>query len=1052
MYKLLLLLTGCIFSVSLYAQKTTITGKVIDDTKQPVPGVNILVEGTTSGTITNFDGEYTLNLKDASKAKLVYSFIGYKSKIEEVNGRTNINVVLESAFTELNEVVAVGYGTMKKRDLLGSVGSISNEQLTKTPTPDVATAIAGKVTGVKISSNEGAPGSSISIRVRGGGSITQDNSPLYIIDGFPSEEGLAFLDPSDIETIDILKDASSAAIYGARGANGVVIVTTKSGKKGKTSIKFDAYYGVKKVSNSMDMMNPYDFVLLQYENHQKSPESMQSFKNLYGEWSELDGLYANRKGVDWQEEMFGRNAIIQNYNLGVNGGNSKTKYNISLNHNNNDGIMINSGFGRNSARMKLDQKIGKFVEASFIFGYIDQKYFGMSTSGESAHFNKMTHIARYRPTIGKNGQDSDLITMDDDPALDDSGNVQQNPIVSSEAETRETRTKNTTLNGSFKFKITKDLYFKVAGGIKSNVRRKDSYDALRSIKAKRNNSAEGYRDYSEKDSWNYSMILNYNKDFERSSFSVLLGNEQLYNSSISTRSFATGFTNDEINLNNFSIAVPNYMSSNAEEDRLLSFFTRVNYSLNDKYLFNATLRADGSSKFGPNNRFGYFPSGSFAWRFSEEDFMNGVSTLSNGKLRVSYGVSGNNRIPNYAYMPTMGAVSYGMGNVYTSAMAQQRLANPDLKWEATHSLNAGVDLGFWDQRVSFTADFYVARTKDLLLNSLVPYTMGHSSVIKNIGETENRGMEFAINTVNVKTKNFEWTSNFNISFNKNKVVALADGQKAMYVNSGWAGKKFTENDYVVEVGSPIGQMYGYVSDGLMQVDDFNYDATTKKYALKKGVPNTVGDDNVQPGFRKYKDLNEDGVINSKDRKVIGDANPIHFGGFTNTFQYKNFDLSIFFNWSYGNDIYNANKIYYTHGFDRNKNVLAVTNDRWKTFNASGDFVSTPDELKALNANATQPVYDGNVVYRSADDNIEDGSYLRLNNITIGYTLPKQSLKSVGIKSLRVYGTANNLYTWTTYSGFDPEVSTRNSSGLTPGVDWGAYPRSMTFILGVNLAF
>lgn len=1051
MKKILLFAAGLLFGIGAFAQSHKVSGKVSEESGEFLPGVNVIIKGTTTGVTTDFDGNYILEIDNPNGAVLQFSFIGFEPVETSVKGRSKIDVVLKSSMMQLDEVVAVGYGTMKKRDLTGSVSSISSDQISRTPTPDVATAIAGKVSGVQITSSEGAPGAAMTIRVRGGGSITQDNSPLYVIDGFPSEDGINFLDPSDIESIDILKDASSAAIYGSRGANGVVIITTKGGEIGKARINFDAYYGIKKVSSSMGVMKPYDFVKLQYENAENE-EELQSFENTYGTWDELKDLYEGREGIDWQDEMFGGDATIQNYKLSVAGGTKATKYSFSFSRNDSEGIMVSSGFERNNFRLKIDQKVNDFVEASVIASYQEQKTFGMGTSESNATFSKLTHIAQYRPTIGKFGNDQDLITSDEDPLLvDDSGNVLQNPLVSAEAEHREKLRKQTTINASLKFNLMDGLYAKVDAGLRSYNQRTEKFDGLRSVAGKRNGGAFGYIRYDESRDWNYSAILNYSKEIGSHDFNVLIGHEQTYAFDQMLRTDVSGFQDDLIGLADLSQGVPVSSESFEVEDKLISFFGRVNYSLLDRYLFSATMRADGSSKFGPKNKYGYFPSGSFGWRISEEGFMNNVDPISNLKIRLSYGVSGNNRIPNYAYMSVFSPVSYGFNNTTQTGIVPNNLPNEDLKWESTHSANFGVDLGLLDQRIRLSADFYKARTKDLLLNATIPAISGYTSTIKNIGETENKGMEFSIQTVNIKKKNFEWSTNFNISFNKNKVVKLANNQQERLEKAGWSDNTFTEKDYLVKVGEPIGLMYGYVSDGLYGVEDFIYNADSESYTLKDGIafdPN----DAPQPGWAKYKNLTgDDTTIDSEDRKVIGNANPTHYGGITNTFSYKNWDLSVFMNWSYGNDIYNANKMYFTRGYRDNKNVLSSLNNRWSTLDAGGQRVTDPAALTELNKNATAPVYNGNTVAKFHSGIVEDGSFLRLNNITLGYTVPKKLLTRFNLSSLRFYATANNIHTWTKYSGFDPEVSTRNSNGLTPGVDWGAYPRSKTFIFGVNIS-
>jgi len=1055
MKKVLLFLFGLFICGGLFSQEMQVSGIVTDNTGLGLPGVSVFVKGTTNGTVTSMDGDYSIKIDKANGELLVFSFIGFDTQEVNIKGKARIDVLLKVSTTDLEEVVAIGYGTMKKKSLTGSISSVSSKDIMNMPTVNVATALAGKVSGVQITSSEGSPDAGITIRVRGGGSITQSNSPLYVIDGFPSEDGINFIDPSDIETVDILKDASSAAIYGARGANGVILITTKSGEKGKTRISVDSYIGFKNIAKKMDMMNPYDFVKLQYENQQEERYS-EGFKRIYGEYDELESLYSNREGIDWQDEVFGGNATIKKHKFSVSGGTKATKYSFSFARDDNEGVMVNSGFERNSMRLKLDQKINDFIKASVNTSYLEQKTYGMGTSESNSNFNKLTHIARYRPTIGKEGNDRDLIDMDEDPAFaDDEGNVQQNPLVSAIAEHRSNDRKITTINASFDFDLAQGLTARLSGGLKNGTQRIERFDGERSVTARRKGSPFGSISYRENRDWSYATTLNYKKNIGGlHRVNLLVGHEQVHKSYKNLYTEVTGFPNDDIGLGNMGLGIPSKTTSYNSETGLISFFGRANYSLKDKYLLTATFRADASSKFGKDNLWGYFPSASLAWRISDEDFLASADNLSNMKLRVSYGASGNDRIGIDLSKSQFALASYGFNNGTEMGVVPTNIPNSGLKWETTYSGNIGLDLGFYNQRIIFTSDFYKGNTRDLLLNKKVPLTTGYSTQMVNIGETENMGMEFSLNTVNIRTKDFEWTSNINISFNKNEVKKLADGQTSFMAKSGWYSQ-LTDNDYLIRVGDPLGQMYGYVLDEMYRVSDFDYDSNGQNFTIKDGVA-FDGNDVPQPGTIKYKDISgpdgvPDGKIDADDRTVIGNANPIHFGGFTNTFRYKQFDLSVFMNWSYGNDVYNANKIYYTRGFERHKNVLAVLNDRWTNVDGGGQFITNPAALAEMNKNAKYPSYDGNTVTRFHSGAVEDASFLRISNVTLGYNLPKRLVRKMHLNRLRVYATANNLYTFTNYSGFDPEVSTRNRSGLTPGVDWGAYPRSKTYILGVNIS-
>ncbi|SHE81914.1 TonB-linked outer membrane protein, SusC/RagA family [Mariniphaga anaerophila] len=1039
-----------------YGQGLIIKGIVTSEQGETLPGVNVVVQGTTSGTVTGIDGNYSLNVPNPAEDVLMFSFIGFETQYIQVAGKTNIDVVMETSYNELDEVIAIGYGTVRKRDLTGSVASADVAELAKAPVSNLAEALNGRVSGVQVQTTEGAPGAEVKIRVRGGGSITQSNEPLYIIDGFPTEGGLSLLDPSEIESIDVLKDASSTAIYGARGANGVILITTKGGKVGKTRVNYDAYFGVKQLAKKLDVLSPYEFVLLDYERNLGDASVMESWFNRYGSFADIQSNYANRPGIDWQDEVFGSPVNNQYHKVSISGGTENTKYNLSYSVNDDQGIMVNSGFKRNSANFNFDHKVSEKLKASASIRYTDQTFYGMGTSSQGSRFNKLEHIVRYRPTIGIKGSDEDLVNLDEDPIyLDDSGNVMQNPLASAEAEHKETETRVLSMNAKLDYNLFKGLTYTLTLGMRTSDQRREIFNGARSVTAKRSGGPSGSLRHTDRRGYSYSNVLNYNKRIQKKhKINLMVGQEEVYNEGRWFEASSNQFPNDDIGLADLSLGtLPGIPASYEEDDRLLSFFGRANYAYQDKYLFTATMRADGSTKFGSGNKYGYFPSASIAWRAVEEEFIKSLDLFSNLKFRLSYGIAGNNRIPNYQSLALLGSDYYAIQNTPQISVASTVLPNPDLKWETTVSRNFGVDLGFLDQRIQLTAEAYQTNTKDLLLRAQIPLTSGYSSMILNVGETRNKGFELNLNTVNVSSRNFEWRTNFNISFNKNKVVALTDGSDSFLYASDWG---LVGNDYIVKVGEQIGSMYGYQTDGLFQVEDFNYDAATGKYTLKEGIPY---DPNwyPEPGFWKIKDISgpdgePDGIIDPNDRSIIGNASPIHYGGITNSFSYKNFDLSVFLNWSYGNDIYNANKINYTNYSGPSKNTLANVKDRWISIDGNGNRVTDPTILAELNKGAIMPVYNGSGANNMLHSwGIEDGSFLRINNVSLGYTLPKSVLTKLSISNLRVYTTVYNIHTFTNYSGYDPEVSTRESSGVTPGVDFGAYPKSRSIVFGVNLS-
>lgn len=1069
--RICLLLVAFFVSLVAHAQTGKITGTVESESGEKLPGVSVSVKGTTIGTITNANGYYELNVSEVAKSTLVYSFIGFKKLERKIEGKQKIDVSLKEETTQLEEVVAVGYGTMKKKDLTGAITTVDMSDMEKIPASNVAQAISGKVAGVQITSSEGEPGAGISIRVRGGGSITQDNEPLYVIDGFPTEDGMSTLDPSDIESIDILKDASSTAIYGARGANGVVVITTKGGKAKKTTVNFDAYFGIKQLSKKLDVLSTYDFVKLDYErstygkpydDEGNMTEGYEGHATRYGTWEEHENLYRNRAGIDWQEESFGNKAYTQSYKLSVNGGSKLARYNFGYTHFDEDGLMINSGFARDNAKLKLDITPNDKLDIQANISYITQEKYGSGTSSEGERFNKMGHIIQYRPTIGKQGKDQDLIDLDEDPALEtESGNIMQNPIASAEAEKRSWQREILTMNASLQYKITKHLTVKIYGGMRDENRRTDAFFGSRSIVAKRT-SIQGWIRNDEINSLNNTNLLVYENTIGKHAFSLTLGNEQTYQQGKWFRAGASGFPNDDIGLGDLSQGtVPDVPQSEEYESMLVSFFGRAFYNYKERYLFTATLRADGSSKFGEGNKWGYFPSASFAWRAGQEDFIQQLNTFSNLKFRLGYGQSGNNRIGNYESLATLSSVTYPINGSAQIGVKPDRLPNPNLKWETTSTLNFGLDLGFLEQRIQLTAEFYKNKTTDLLLNATVPFTSGFATKQMNIGETQNKGMEFVLSTVNIDRRDFSWETSLNISFNRNQINSLVGTQQDFKESSEWTS--YIASDYIVKVGEPVGQMYGWITDGLYQVEDFNYDNKTGTYTLKEGVADNPNNP-AQPGSWKFKDIAGatdangnpmgDGVINDEDRSVIGDANPVHFGGITNNFSYKQFDLSVFMDWSWGNEVYNASKLFYTLGDSDNRNVLGFVRDRWSTIDANGMEVTDPAALAEMNQGASMARVDelGINKMRLHSWAIEDGSFFRINNISLGYNIPKRYLKRVGISACRLYATANNIYTFTNYSGFSPEVSTRNSKGVTPGVDYGAYPRSRSYVFGVNVSF
>lgn len=1058
-------LTLVLGGMSAFAQSQTVTGKVVDSEGEEVIGGSVSLKGASGvGTVTDMNGNYSLKVNDASKDVLVFSYVGMTTQEVKVNKRRVVNVTLQADAVMLDEVVAIGYATVKRKDLTGSVASVGAAEIAKVPVSDVTQALAGRMSGVLVQQAEGAPGSTISIRVRGGISITQSNEPLYIIDGFPSEDGMSTLDPAEIETIDVLKDASSTAIYGARGANGVVVITTKNGSKGggKATVTFDSYVGVKKIAKTLDVLSPLEFVKLDYERTlwrigtgDGGADALTSWTNRYGQYSDIEANYAGREGIDWQDETLGRTALTQNYRVAVSGKTDRLSYSLAYSYYNEEGAMVYSGNKKHNISFNINHAVNNWLTVNSRISYDYMRVEGMGTSGNSDRFNKMQHILQYRPTVGIVGDDSDLLAGEDPILTDDSGNVMQNPLISAAEETNDREWRTFQANGGATIKIWKGLSFRSTVGMRYQTRRNDVFYGAESITAKRS-SINGSITNIESSSVQNSNVLTYAWKNRAHDVTAMLGHEYVTKWTRQFSAGATQFPNDDIGLADLSLGTPSTPTSSENyDDKLLSFFARVNYGFKDKYLFTASLRADGSSKFGKNNKWGYFPAVSAAWRLSEEKFIKDLGVFSDLKLRIGYGLAGNNRISSYQSLAIMSSVTAAKENGAQAGYASKQVPNPDLKWEANKTFNLGVDFGFLNQRITLSPEFYINKSSNLLLNAKLPYSSGYTTMMINAGETQNTGVDITLNTVNIQNKNFTWNTSVTFSHNKNKVNKLTGEDVQLYLASfGYSGAGASHQ---IGVGQPLGQFYGYVTDGLYQVSDFDYDAATGKYTLKDGVPYHGNKQDVQPGYWKFKNVDgsEDNLITESDKTIIGNASPKFYGGINNTFTYKNFDLSVFLTYSYGAEVLNATKLTNTKTALTNKNVLAIANEdnRWITVDNAGNLITDPEELAAINQGKTVAAFGDNGSNNTYIHSwaIEDASFLKLSNVTLGYTFPKRIIKKIGLSKLRLYATGNNLLTWTPYTGFDPEVSTMSSS-LTPGVDFGAYPRSRSFVFGINVAF
>lgn len=1063
----IMLLLGILMCNVTYAQSaTSVSGIVKDETGMPIPGANVVEKGTKNSASTDFDGKYNIRVSN-SKSELVFSYIGYEDLTQQVGQKKTVDVSLKSATSKLDEVVIIGYGTSKKSDLTGSVVSIGGGDLKKQAIPNVAETLTGRVAGVSVTSSEGSPDADIKIRIRGGGSLTQDASPLYIVDGFPIAR-LSDVSPSDIDTMTILKDASSTAIYGSRGANGVILITTKKGKNGKVSVSYNMSYGVKKLVKTLDVLSAGDYTKWQYE-YSLLSNKPETFTKYFGNYQDLD-QYENLPSNNWQKQVFGRLGETQTRDLGIRGGSDMLSFNFNYAHYDETAIMRESDFKRDNLSLSLKSKAGEKVDLSFTVRYANTTVNGggSTISGENTRDSRLKNTLLYTP-IALSG----LKTEDIDEA--NSSNLVNPLTIISDTDRTQNRV-NYNLLGGFGWKVLDDLKFNSDFGL-NNYTTSDNRFYGSTTYYVRNNVESQFQNMpalgmvtKNEQTFRNANTLNY--DFKKilgdsHRLKVLLGQEMINSSvnanTIMIQGFPT-FVNFDKAVDYTTLGTPLSVNNyNFADDKLLSFFGRVNYDLNDRYLFTASYRADGSSKFLGDNRWGYFPSIAGAWKISEESFLENATWINALKLRLSYGQAGNNNIPSgqtTKYFNSSNSVYInGVSNFLASP---DTMTNPNLKWETTISQNLGLDFDFFKGRISGSVEAYKNITKDLLI--LFPVTgVGYTNQYRNLGETQNKGIEASLNLSAIQKEKYGLDFSFNIGINQNRVNSIGSLNE-LIANSSWTSD--ITQDFTTVVGQPIGLMYGYVNDGRYEVSDFDYStgkAVLKPYLLPDESVNPDGVVNgsgilgtVNPGTMKLKDLNGDGVITVADRKVIGNANPKHTGGFTINGNAHGFDLTASFNWSYGNDVYNANKIYTTtqtgNSQYTNMSSIMAEGNRWNNIDsATGLLVTDPTALQAMNENTTMwsPFMRTNLL---TDWAIEDGSFLRLNTLSLGYTLPRETVSKIGLATLRLYATANNVFVITNYSGLDPEVSTRTSSPLTPSVDYSPYPRSRQFVMGMNVSF
>ena len=1017
MYNLKILFTLLLAAASLaLSAQRVVTGTVTDAADgSSLPGVTILEKGTANGTTTDAQGKFSIKTGDQAKF-LVFSFIGMKTVEMPVKGNV-VNVAMEAATSTLDEVVVIGYGAVKKSDLTGSVATIKADEISQIPVNSLDQGMQGKVTGVQVTQLSSQPGGAVSVRIRGGNSIMAGNEPLYVIDGVlmesqvdlswigsPSQNGLSSINPNDIESMEILKDASATSIYGAKGANGVVLITTKKGKQGKDNITFETYVGMQFKAKDIKVMNASQFAKL-YDEAGFNADS--SYIPLY---PNPDSLGA---GTDWQSQIY-RNAPVQNYQVSFSGANDKTTYALSLGYYNQQGIIYGSDFRRYSLRANLDRKMSRKLTGGTNLSYTQTRSGTVPTDTPGGFFPGVVNTALIfnpvLPVYDSTGQYT-LTDPNADAWLD-------NPVAVTRDVDAVDKVGRFLGNAYLEYAIIPDLKFRTSLGV-------DIYHSVQDMYTPRYVYSGSFNDgqarFATTDIQNYIFdnTLTYNKSWKEIHKLNAMAGFTFQN--YQTRTFidiATGYPNDILGYYGIQNAtnVPTIYSA-FNESSTVSYLARVNYSLKETYLFTVTCRVDGSSKFGPNNRYATFPSAAVAWRASQERFLRDVKWLSNLKVRMSYGLSGNDRIANYAYIRTMASSIYYFNNSFPgSGFAPDNPGNNNLKWETTAQFDAGFDVGVFNGRITATFDFYRKNTSDLLYYANLPYTTGYSAYLANIGSLRNNGVELALNTENF-TGAFKWNSGINLSFNRNLVTDLDGGE--LFINNDTYKLKIG-NWAVIREGEPMGSFYGLISDGIWQTSEA---ATAAIYG-------------ASPGDFKYVDLNHDGKINTEDCTIIGHALPDFTWGFTNTFSYKNFTLDIFLQGSQGNQILNSNRFELESGNGLSNASVALVN-RWTPENPSNIY-------PRANRNADY--------LHMSDRYLEDGSYLRVKTVTLSYDLPAKALSALRITRLRVYVTGQNMFTITNYSGFDPEVSSFGTDNTRLGYDFGSYPSVKTYIVGASITF
>lgn len=1010
----------CGVSTLSFAQ-STIRGTVKDlENGSGMPGVNVLVKGGTTGTVTDVDGNYSLTVPSGANT-LVFSSVGYETAEVDINGRSTINIDLSPDLQSLSEVVVVGYGTVKKSDLTGSVASIEGESIKAFPVASIDQGIQARAPGVQVTQASAAPGGGVSVRIRGSNSINSGSEPLYVIDGFPiypdnSAYGvggsrqpsniMSTINPNDIESIEILKDASATSIYGSRGSNGVVLITTKRGKAGESKIDYDGSYSVQTIANKIDVLNGSEFAT-----YLNTLEQSQGGAPIYSQ-EEIDAI---GEGTNWLDEVT-RPGSINNHQLSFTGGSEKMRYAVIGNYFNNKGIIENTNFSRYGIRLNLDNNALNdrlVINSSWSFNRTSSNNAPTDQGGPGGIIITALGLDPSVPVRNEDGTYA-LASYD--------GRFLTNPLQELEYVTDQDINNRILGNTGFTFKIIEGLNFKTSIGADVLNASRTTFFPVENSRLGRDRAGELTK--ANRNSINIlnENILSYNKQFnEDHSIDVVAGytfQKEVNEGMSATNRGLSASSVDQATLGGGTdIQIP---FSDRREWLLKSFLGRVNYNLMERYLFTFSFRRDGSSRFGAANKWANFPSVALGWRIIEEDFFQNsplATAMSDLKLRASWGITGNSEIPVYNSQANLNEYNYVFGGNLVLGLADARLGNPDLKWESTRMFNVGLDFAFLENKLNLTADYFYNTTEDLLLYVTIPSSLGFSSVLKNSGSLENKGFELSLNYIAIDRQDFRWDINGNISFLRNKITDL--GSSTPFFSSSTSGHLGIDGSWV-EAGNPIGVWRGYDYIGLFQ--------------SQEEIDNNPSRSGDQPGYPRYQDTNDDGQITPEDYIIMGDPNPDFTWGLTSTLNFKNFDFSIFLRGVQGNDVRNLQQSEIGDGVQKINQIASILTDSWR-----------PD-----NPDATRPVIDGNRdfanSFRDSDYFIEDGSFIRVQNISLGYTLPVSNF----IRNARIYVSAQNPLLFTDYSGFDPEVNNRGQNNLNRGDDYDAYPRSRTFTVGINL--